>query len=298
MVSEVVHSRVQRLPAAVGQLYPFSPRMIDLPGGRMSYLDEGPRDAPVVLMVHGNPSWSFFYRSLVVSLRDRFRCIVPDHLGCGLSDKPRDFDYCLENHIANLGRLLDALGISRARLIVHDWGGPIGLGAARRRGDFVEKLVVMNTAAFPSNRIPLRIAVCRLPWLGALLVRGANAFSGAAVHMAIANTLSPAVRAAYLWPHQSWADRIAVHRFVRDIPLGPGHRSFAEIEKIDAGLNQYAEKPVLILWGGRDWCFDRGFFEEWKRRLPSARAMLLPDAGHWLLEDDPEALSREVGAFL
>jgi haloalkane dehalogenase len=249
-------------------------------------------------MVHGNPSWSFLYRSLVLDLRDKFRCIVPDHLGCGLSDKPQNFDYSLENHIGNLGALLDHLAIKRARLIVHDWGGPIGLGAARRRDGFVDKLVVLNTAAFPSKRIPLRIAVCRLPWVGAGLVRGCNAFSGAAVHMAVAKKLSAVAREAYLWPHRSWDERIAVHCFVRDIPLGPGHRSFAEIEKIDAGLHRYAKNPVLILWGGRDWCFDRWFFREWTQRFPTAQALLLPDAGHWLLEDDAEAVCREVSAFL
>jgi haloalkane dehalogenase len=183
-------------------------------------------------------------------------------------------------------------------LIVHDWGGPIGLGVARRRDGFVEKLVVLNTAAFPSKRIPFRIAVCRLPWIGALLVRGCNAFSGAAVHIAVSNKLSAGAREAYLWPYRSWDERIAVHRFVRDIPLRPGHRSFAEIEKIDAGLDQYSDRPVLILWGGRDWCFDQVFFQEWRSRLPAARSLLLEDAGHWSLEDDPETISREIGGFL
>jgi haloalkane dehalogenase len=264
----------------------------------MSYLDEGPRGAPVVLMVHGNPSWSFLYRSHVVSFRHPFRCIVPDHLGCGLSDKPQGYDYCLKNHIENLGRLIDSLGIKRARLIVHDWGGPIGFGAARRRKDFVEKFVVMNTAAFPSRRIPLRIAACRLPWIGEFLVRGANAFSKAAVHMAVEEKLPPAVREAYLWPHQSWEDRVAVHRFVRDIPLGPVHKSFAEVEAIAGSLKDYDAIPGFILWGGLDWCFDEHFFEEWKRRLPSAREMFLPRAAHWLLEDDPKTVAREIGAFL
>lgn len=291
-------NRAGQLPDAVRELYPFAPQTLEIPGARMSYLDEGPRDAPVVLMVHGNPSWSFLFRSLVVSLSDRFRCIVPDHLGCGLSDKPQGYDYCLKNHIANLGMLLDSLGIGRARLIVHDWGGPIGFGVARRRRDFVEKFVVMNTAAFPSRRIPKRIAVCRLPFIGGLLVRGCNAFSGAAVHMAVENKLPPEVRAGYLWPHQSWADRIAVHGFVRDIPLGPLHKSYAEVEAIAGSLEDYENVPGMILWGERDWCFDNVFLEEWKRRLPSMHEVVLPRAGHWLLEDEPEKVSREIGAFL
>lgn len=286
------------LPPAVRKLYPFQPRTLELPAGRIRYLDEGPRDAPVVLMVHGNPSWSFLYRSLVLALRDRFRCVVPDHLGCGLSDKPEGFDYHLRAHIGHLGALVDELGIRRAHLVVHDWGGPIGLGLARHRPQLVDRLVVFNTAAFPSRHIPKRIALCRLPWLGALLVRGLNGFSGAAVHMAVARPLAPAVRQAYLWPHRTWADRIAVHRFVRDIPLGPPHRTQGEIEAIGADLDRYRQHSVLLLWGGRDWCFDDVFLQEWKRRLPAARAVRLAQAGHWLLEDEPETIARQVRTFL
>jgi haloalkane dehalogenase len=288
------------LPSAVRAIFPFPPQTFELPGGiRLRYLDEGPRDAPVVIMVHGNPTWSFYYRSLVLALRDRFRCIVPDHIGCGLSDKPQTgYDYRLEQRIADLGALVDALGITRAHLVVHDWGGPIGLGLARRRPGFVDRLVVLNTAAFPSRRIPKRIALCRLPWLGALLVRGFNGFSGAAVHMAVERKLPPAVREGMLWPHRSWADRIAVHQFVRDIPLRPGHRTQAEIEAIGESLAVFREKPVLIAWGMRDWCFDPVFLAEWKRRLPGARVVELPDAGHWLLEDAPELVAREVVEFL
>ncbi len=287
------------LPKAVRAIFPFQAHTLDLPGGvRMRYLDEGPREGPVVVMVHGNPTWSFYFRSLVFALRDRFRCLVPDHVGCGLSDKPQDYNYSLEQRIADLGTLLDALNITRAHLIVHDWGGPIGLGVARRRPALVDRLVVLNTAAFPSRRIPRRIAVCRLPWLGALLVRGLNGFSGPAVHLAVRRPLPPAVRQAMLWPHRSWADRVAVHRFVRDIPLGPGHRTQPEIERIGGSLTAFRDRPVLIVWGMRDWCFDSTFLAEWKQRLPRARVVELPEAGHWLLEDDPAAVVTEVDAFL
>jgi len=300
-VSSSESNSASALPPSVRELYPFAPHTFTLPcGARLSYLDEGPRDAPVVLMVHGNPSWSFLYRSLVLALRDRFRCIVPDHLGCGLSDKPQDFDYHLGAHIGNLGTLVDHLGITRAHLAVHDWGGPIGLGMARRRPGFIDRLILFNTGAFPSTHIPKRIALCRLPWIGALLVRGLNGFSGAAVSMAVAKPLSAGARAAYLWPHRSWADRIAVREFVRDIPLGPGHRTQAEMVAIAASLDELRERgtPTLIVWGGRDWCFDDVFLEEFRRRLPAARVQRLADAGHWLLEDEPAVVSREVAGFL
>lgn len=287
------------LPEGVRAIYPFTARTLELRGGvRLRYLDEGPRDAPALVMVHGNPTWSFHYRAPVLALRDRFRCVVPDHVGCGLSDKPQRHAYTLEQRIADLGELVDALGITRAHLIVHDWGGPIGLGLARRRPGFLGRLVVLNTAAFPSRRIPFRIRLCRLPGVGALLVRGANAFSGAAVHMAVTRPLAPAVRQGLLWPYRSWADRIAIHRFVRDIPLGPGHPTQAEIAAIGASLDTLKGKPVQIIWGMRDWCFDRHFLAEWRRRVPHAEVIELADAGHWLLEDAPEAVTSAIVAFL
>jgi cis-3-alkyl-4-acyloxetan-2-one decarboxylase len=298
MVTAVENPVPPVLPPHIREAYPFVARPLALPGGRMSYLDEGPVDGPVIIFVHGNPTWSFFYRSLVLRLRHRYRCIVPDHLGCGLSDKPGDFDYSLISHIENLGTLVDHLGVRSASLAVHDWGGPIGLGMARRRPDLVQKLVVLNTAAFPSTRIPVRIAVCRWPWLGALLVRGGNAFSAAALHMAVAHPLSRATRDAYLLPYRSWGERIAVHRFVRDIPLGPLDRSFGELEAIGESLAAFATRPVLIVWGLQDWCFDVTFLREWQHRFKHARIVQLADAGHWLLEDEPDAVGVAVESFL
>jgi len=286
------------LPRAVRALFPFEIRTFDRSGCRLTYVDEGPREAPVLLMVHWYPTWSFFYRSLVDRLKKSFRCIVPDHAGCGLSAKPQDYDYCLETHIENLGALLDHLRVSRAHLVVHDWGGAIGLGAARRRPGFVDRLVIFNTAAFPSRRIPKRIALCRAPGLGALLVRGGNAFSGAAVHLAVAKSLAGAVREGYLWPYRSYADRVAIHRFVRDIPLGPAHRSFDEICAIDESLAACRERPVMIRWGARDWCFDDWFLDEWRKRLPDAAVQSFANAGHWLLEDEPAAIGCDVETFL
>ncbi len=115
------------LPPWLSELYPFTPRRFPTPQGGLSYLDEGQGDE-AVLMVHGNPTWSFFYRNIVLALRGRYRCIVPDHLGCGLSDKPQDWTYRLPDHIGNLAALIDSLGLKKIHLIVHDWGGPIGLG--------------------------------------------------------------------------------------------------------------------------------------------------------------------------
>ena len=139
------------LPDWLRAIYPFDPKRFDTGRGVMSYLDEGAGDEAVV-MVHGNPTWSFYYRNLVLGLRGKIRCIVPDHLGCGLSDKPQDFNYTLGEHIRNLRALFDSLKLRKIHLIVHDWGGPIGLGAALAKPEQLGGVVILNTAAFAESR--------------------------------------------------------------------------------------------------------------------------------------------------
>ncbi|MCC8189760.1 MAG: alpha/beta fold hydrolase, partial [Planctomycetes bacterium] len=166
------------------KLYPFEPHLHNLDGYSYHYLDEG--EGEPVVMVHGNPTWSFFYRNLVLGLRDHYRCLVPDHLGCGLSEKPQDYPYTLENHINNLERWLEEIlppigwNNDRVNLIVHDWGGPIGLGYAMRHPYRIRRVVVMNTSVFTAGDMPTRIKMCRWPLIGEALVRGFNLFAGEA----------------------------------------------------------------------------------------------------------------------
>lgn len=271
-------------PAGPLAEYPFTPRFIEVAGGhRMAYLDEG-QGEPVV-MVHGNPSWSYLYRNLISALRGRWRCIVPDHQGCGFSDKPADYPYRLVNHIDNLDRLLDALGVERCRLVVHDWGGAIGMGWATRHPGRVVATVVLNTAAFRSTRMPWRIGVCRVPLLGALLVRGLNGFARGATVMAVARPMRPEIAKGFLAPYDSWANRVALHRFVQDIPMAPGHPSWSTLVAVEQGLAGLADKPMLICWGGRDFCFNEAFYQEWRQRFPRAEAHYFKEAGHYVLED-------------
>jgi haloalkane dehalogenase len=279
-------------------LYPIESRWLDLEGGRLHYLDEGPREAPALLLLHGNPTWSFLWRDVVRSLRDRFRVVTPDHLGCGFSDKPQDWPYRLAGHVANVERLVDAVGLRRFSLGVHDWGGAIGMGLATRQPERVERLVVMNTAAFRSSRIPLRIALCRLPLLGPLGVRGLNGFARAATFMTTVRPLRPDVKAGFLAPYGSWRDRIAVQRFVEDIPMRASHPSWDTLAQIEAGLVRLQDKPMLLVWGEKDWCFTPAFREEWQRRFPAAQALRIEDAGHYVLEDAAELAIPRVAAFL
>ena len=155
-------------------LYPFSGHLFDVGNGvNLHYLDEG--RGPPVVMLHGNPTWSFMYRNLVLELRDRFRCIVPDHVGCGLSDKPDEtrYEYTLARRVADLTALLDHLHVTdNVTLVLHDWGGMIGMAWATQFPERVKRLVVLNTAAFPmpaDAKLPRSLWWGRNTALGALL---------------------------------------------------------------------------------------------------------------------------------
>ncbi len=268
--------------------YPFASHWEELPGNvRLHYVDEPGGGTPVV-MVHGNPTWSFHFRHVIQALRGDRRCIAPDHIGCGLSDKPQDYEYRLARHVANLEELLiGRLKLKRFSLLLHDWGGAIGMGVAVRHPECVEKIALLNTAAFLDSFCPLRIRVCRIPGFGALAIRGFNAFALGAVHMAAVRpgSLTAAARAGYLAPYGNWRDRIATHRFVEDIPLAPRHPTWDVVRGIEQQLPLLAGKPLRILWGGRDFCFDDRFLRRWRQIFPQARVTRFADAGHYLLED-------------
>jgi cis-3-alkyl-4-acyloxetan-2-one decarboxylase len=286
------------LPPDVRALYPFAPHWLETPAGRLHYVDEGPRDTDTaVICVHGNPTWSFMYREVIKALAPKFRVLALDHLGCGLSDKPQNFSYQLRDHIENLARLAATVTQPKLHFIVHDWGGPIGLAVAERLTDRVGKLVVMNTAAF-SGPCPVRIRVCRVPILGPLLVCGLNGFAGPAACMAVARPLAPAVKRGFLFPYRSWRSRVAVLRFVEDIPLEPTHPSLPTLRAIETDLEKLRGQPMLLAWGMRDFCFSPAYLAEWRRRFPAASVREFPDAGHYLLEDAGAELIPQIAEFL
>jgi haloalkane dehalogenase len=271
----------------------------------MHYLDEGPRDAPVLLMLHGNPTWSFYYRNLVLRLRDRYRCIVPDHIGCGLSDKPDDahYDYHLQRRVTDLDQLVQATigNESPLSLVVHDWGGMIGFAWAADRADRIERAVILNTAAFPlpeDKPFPFALWLGGRTRLGAALIRGFNAFSGMAARIAFKKPVSKAVRAGYTGPYNSWANRIATLRFVQDIPLDSGDRGYELITRTADRLQAFADKPALLVWGLKDFVFDESFYRVWQQYLPKAEKYPLADCGHYVLEDGGTALLDRIEQFL
>lgn len=284
-------------------LYPFSSHYLDLGGVRCHYVDEG-RGDPVV-MVHGNPTWSFYFRSLILGLRDQFRTIAIDHVGCGMSDKPSDehYDFSLKRRIDDLEALLDHLQVrENITLVLHDWGGMIGMGYAVRHPQRVRRFVIMNTAAFhmpKAKRLPLALWLGRNTRLGAWLILRWNLFCKAAAWIGTKRTPLPAdVKQGLLAPYDSPAHRRAILRFVQSIPLKPDDPGFDVVTEIDKGLTQFQNHPMRIIWGLRDFVFDRHFLEEWERRFPKAEVLRLADCGHYVLEDAAEPIVSRVKAFL
>jgi len=280
------------------KLYPFASNYLTLPDARYHYVDEG-QGAPL-LMVHGNPTWSFYWRNLVTAFRGTHRAIAVDHVGCGLSDKPQSYDYCLQQHIDNLVALIDALGLQKITLLAHDWGGAIGLGALLARRERFSRIVLFNTAAFPPPYIPKRILACRTPWLGEVADRKFNLFAKAAIRMATEKPerMTPEVKAGLLAPYDSWGNRIAIQRFVDDIPLSKKHPTYQVLEQIEVQLPSLAELPIQLMWGGKDWCFRLDCMQRFQSYWPNAAATNFEDAGHYVVEDAIERIEPMLRSFL
>ena len=276
-------------------LYPFGEKRFDRGNGiRMHYLDEGRGDP--VLMVHGNPTWSFYYRDLAKTLVTAgHRAIAPDHVGMGFSDCPPDGDYqyTLQSRVDDLERLMATLNPGPVTLVVHDWGGPIGLCWALRDMARVKALVVLNTAGFlppESYKLPWQLGASR-SFLGPLLVQGGNAFVDGLIKHAVMRPMAPAVEAGYRAPYDGWGRRRGIMRFVQDIPRGAGDKAYGLMGWLGNNVQNFQGVPTMIGWGLRDFVFDRNFLQQWKARLPSAEVREYPNAGHLVLEDaSPELL--------
>jgi cis-3-alkyl-4-acyloxetan-2-one decarboxylase len=284
-------------------LYPFTSHYLDLKGLKYHYIDEGQGD-PLV-MVHGNPTWSFYYRELIKALRADYRCIVPDHIGCGLSAKPgvRDYDYILRSRIDDLDNLLDTLPIdNKITMILHDWGGMIGMAYALRHPERIRRLVVMNTAAFlppAAKRIPVRLSLIRNSGpLAVLAVLGLNLFAAGALFMATEKGLSAEVKKGLAAPYNCWKHRLATLKFVQDIPLVEKDPSYRLVKEVDEHLQVLSKLPTLICWGAHDFVFDQDYLTEWQHRFPAAEVHLFQDAGHYVLEDVPEKIIPLTQNFL
>lgn len=278
------------------ELYPFKSNYIKIKDYNYHYIDEG--EGPVILMLHGNPTWSFYYRELIKEFSKNYRVIAPDHLGCGLSDKPQDYPYKLDSHIDNVEKLVLSLKIKKLILLVHDWGGAIGMGFAVRHPKNISSLIILNSSAFSLHRIPFRINILRTPVLGEFMIRGLNLFCLAATCMTTTKKMPKDVIDGYLKPYNSYKNRIAVSRFVEDIPMEPEDQSYELLIEIERSLWLMRENPVCIIWGMKDWCFNTAFLKRWKIYYPQADVLELDEAGHYVLEDGKDEAINYIHEFL
>lgn len=284
-------------------LSPFKTNYLAINGHKLQYVHEGSGE-PVV-MVHGNPTWSFYYRNLIKALQHDYQCIAPDHIGTGLSDKPDDngYDYTLESRIDDLEALLDHLNITKdLTLVLHDWGGMIGMGYAARYPDRIKRIVLLNTSAFhlpQSKPFPYLLRICRNTLLGSLLVRGCNAFSAIASYICVKRAPLPRdIRRTYVAPFNSWSNRISTLRFVQDIPLKPSDRSYQLVSEISESLEKFVDVPTLICWGLQDFVFDKHFLDVWQQKLPQADVHAYDDCGHYILEDARDEVIGLIQGFV
>ena len=285
-------------------LYPFESRYFSLKGKKYHYVDEG-KGSPVV-MVHGNPTWSFYYRNLIIRLKSSGkRAIAPDHIGCGLSDKPglKSYDYDFKTRVDDFTAFMEHIVPEKpVSLVVHDWGGAIAMAYAVNHPNKIDKLVILNTAAFfpPAGKaIPSRLRIIRdMPYVSDIAVLGGNLFARSALYMATGKGLDPDVKKSLIAPYDSWKNRIATLQFVKNIPLAEKDPAYQAVKVMENRLFVLRDKPMLILWGMRDFVFDSDYYYEWKRRFPHARSLAFKNAGHYVLEDERETLPQMIDQFL
>lgn len=278
--------------------FPFRPHYCPLPAGRMHYLDEG--SGHPVLLLHGNPTWSYLYRRFVRPLASTHRVIAPDHLGFGRSDKPAGADYCLGWHVDNLTAFVERLDLRDLTLVVHDWGGPIGLGFAVEQPERIRRLVLFNTWAFrlpAGTRLHPLLEAIRQPGLGEKLVLEQNALVERGLPGGMCRPASPRLLAAYRAPFPDADSRRAMLAMVRDIPLGSQGETAARMGRIERGLGRLSAQ-VLVVWGGRDPVFPPSLVDLWRLHFPHARVELLPRASHFVQEDEPRRVVALVRRFL
>ncbi len=279
------------------ELYPFAHHFVTLSGGeRVHYLDEGPaRPRGTIVFLHGNPTWSFLYRNIVRELRDEYRCVALDYPGFGLSEAPPGYDFLPRTQSHAVEQTLDALGLSGVALMVQDWGGPIGLGMAGRRPELVSSLLIGNTWAWRKDgeRHAERFSALMGGPVGRFLGLGFNAVPHVFFAIGTRDKVPPRVLEMYLRPFRRSDRREPTVIFPREIIA-----SGAYLAEVEAGLARVADRPALIVWGGRDAAFRALDRERFERIFPRHRTVLLETAKHFIQEDEPGRIAEEIRAFL
>ena len=278
------------------ELFPFESKFLNIGGYRMHYVDEG--SGPVVILLHGNPTWSFYYRNLILDLKKDFRVIAPDFLGLGLSDHPPEAHFRASDRISHLQELIKNLGLTRYSLVMHDWGGSIGSGVAVRDPGAIESLVYLNTTLTETESLPFIIKRAARPLVGKFLTKTTKHFIKLTTEWGVCTKLPQNVKHGYFYPYKTSARRTAIWDFVADIPFDSDHPSYADMLFLAENLPKLGHVPTLIVWGLQDPCFHREMLSQLARHFPHAEVIEIPNGSHLVLEDAPEIAIPAIHRFL
>jgi haloalkane dehalogenase len=278
-----------RPPWIPERLYPFESHYAELGGARVHYVDEG--SGPPLLLLHGNPTWSFLYREIISGLRDRYRCVAPDYPGFGLSATPPGYGFTPAEHSGILELLVAHLDLRGITMMVQDWGGPIGFGVATRHHHRFSAFVIGNTWAWPKSDPGTQVFSRLLGGpIGRYLILQRNFFVERAIPGGVRlNTLGDEVMNAYRGPFPTPESRTPVHVFPREIL-----RSRPWLAEIDRGLPALRDRPALLLWPTKDVAFREPERRRWESNFPDHRTVLLEGAGHYIQEDAPERIVAAI----
>ncbi|MCP4138760.1 MAG: alpha/beta fold hydrolase [Chloroflexi bacterium] len=277
------------------ELYPFTPKEFSLPMGKMSYVDEGTGEA--IVMIHGNPSWSFEFRDLIKYFSKSHRCIAPDHIGFGLSDKPTDWDYLPKHQAENLERFLESLDLENITLIVGDWGGPIGLSYAIKHPDRIKNIIITNTWMWSAKDDWYYQAFSGFVGgsIGRWLIKKYNFFVRTVLKSIYGDKrkLTPEIHQHFIMPLVKPEERKGNQVLPKEIIASSDW--LADLWKKRNNLNG---KIKLIAWGMKDIAFRKKELNHWRKHFPDVKVVQYPDAGHFLAEEKSEELIAEMEVIL
>jgi cis-3-alkyl-4-acyloxetan-2-one decarboxylase len=278
----------------VNPINSFTSRFVVIDGERMHYLDEGGEGKPVLLLLHGNPTWCFLYRHFLASLSKYYRLIAPDHLGCGLSSMSGK-TYRFADRVRHLSIFVEKLNLNNYSLIMHDWGGPIGAGLALNDITKVNKLVFFNTTL---ELLPKLIKVAAAPVLGKIITQYTTRFLKYTTELGVVKKLSEKDKYGYFWPYKSFKNRKAIADFVYDIPFKSSHPSYDSLKKIRENIHNLNNRPIKIIWGLKDPCFHPGILEKITQIFPKAEVHSFADASHLVIEDKCSEVISIIDDFI
>ncbi len=276
--------------------FPFESKFLDYKGFKLHYIDEG--SGPVVMLLHGNPTWSFFYRNVISHLKKFHRVISIDYIGCGLSDHPTTSHFRAADRVAEVEFVYQSLKIDKFSIVMHDWGGAIGTRFLQSHIDKVEKIIYLNTTLTEVESLPRMIKMCAHPFSGVFLTKIFPQFLRYLTGPGSVRRLPRWVKEGYFYPYQTIARRTAIWDFVSDIPFTEDHPTYVEMQNLARGFAEMQNIPIKIIWGLKDPCFHPYMLRKVAAHFPKAEVVEIPDAGHLVIEDSPEIVCTEIEKFL